>query len=358
MKKMTTDSSTRSLPLAAIHQSAGAQFMGLAGWAIPAHYGDPEAEYRAARESVGLMDVSYLTKVTARGKDHLEYLNRRLSQRVIEQQPGEGARANQLNGEGRMEADFAFYRLTEETSLLLAPPAISGTALQALADKYVFTEEATFTDETGELGALALFGSSAASVLGTVIKKNHSQPLTIAGHSCHVLTAEFLLDAAIVLVPAADAEAVFAELRARVEQAKGRMLGFLAFDSLRVEAGQPWYGIDLNERSIPLEADLMTAIHTNKGCYPGQETIAKILNLGHPARKLVGVLWDSEDPAAAGSALQSGDSAAGTLTSSTFSPRLNRAIGLAMVRWNFRTPGTEISTQEGLKGRVVTLPFE
>ncbi|MCC5877348.1 MAG: hypothetical protein JJU11_14085, partial [Candidatus Sumerlaeia bacterium] len=101
-----------------------------------------------------------------------------------------------------------------------------------------------------------------------------------------------------------------------------------------------------------------TAIHTNKGCYPGQETIAKILNLGHPARKLTGIKWQGEDPPAPGSPLHVAGKEGGHLSSSTWSPRLGHPIGLAMMKWPHRNPGTEVTTAEGLKGTVTALPFD
>lgn len=352
---------TRALPLEAFHAQAGAQPMPLGQWNLPAHYGDPEGEYRAARESVALMDVSSLAKVTARGKDHIEYLNRRLSQYTMDMQPGDGRRANQLNGEGRMEADFMFYRLTEELSLLLAPPTVSGTYIQALADKYVFTEEAVFEDATEAWAAFALFGPKAGDVLKALgieglRESSQAAAVNVEGVQGYLLAAEFLPGAVVLLVEQGSAEKVFQALHGETKNAGGSLLGFLPFDTLRVEAGQPWYGIDLTDRSIPLDADLMSAIHTNKGCYPGQETIAKILNLGHPARKLVGVVWESEDPPPAGTGLHTGTREAGTLTSSTYSPTLGKAVGLAVVRWPYREPGTELSAGD-LHGRVVNLPF-
>ena len=335
--------------------------MALANWEIPAHYGDPESEYKAARAGVALMDVSFLTKVTARGKDHLEYLNRRTSQRVIEQQPGEGQRANQLNGEGRMEADFVFYRVDEELSLLISPPTISGQYLQALMDKYVFTEDAVFEEACEQWAAFALLGPKAQEVLtalGAGRPANRAiSSISLEGKSVYLLENDFTCQAPVVLVKKEDAAPVFAKLRSQVEGAGGRLIGFLPFDTLRVEAGIAWWGIDLTEQSIPLDADLTDAIHTNKGCYPGQETIAKVINLGHPARKLVGIEWDSEDPPPAGSEITSDGKKAGVLTSSTYSPRQDKAIGLAMVRWKYREAGTQVTGERGTSGTIVTLPF-
>lgn len=352
----------KALPLGPIHEAMKARFLPLASWLVPAHYGDPEAEYWAAHQAVGLFDATFLTLVTAEGKDVIEYLNRRLSQRTLAMQPGDGLRANQLNGDGRMEADLEVYRLDENRSWLVAPPAVTGEYLQFLADKYVFSEDARFVDATGEWVKLALVGPSAEAALAAVgvalpVENRRIGAVQLHGRDGWILRSAFLTDAWVICLPVDGAEAAHATLAKAVSEQAGRLLGFLAFDTIRVEAGVAWWGIDLTERSIPLEADLHSAIHTNKGCYPGQETIAKILNLGHPARKLVGIVWESGDPPAAGTALLRDGAEVGKLTSSTWSPSKNQSIGLAMVRWQAREEGGLVELADGRKGRVVSLPF-
>lgn len=359
---MTPTENLNALPLADLHAARGARSIPLAGWVVPAHYGDPEAEYNAATGAVAWMDVSYMTLVTAEGKDHIEYLNRRLSQRTLAMEVGDGLRANQLNADGRMEADLQLYRVDEGTSWLIAPPAVTGEYLQFLADKYVFSEDAKFVDASAGWGFVALFGprrNAAVEALGLTAP---AEPRRVAagnmdGQSVQVFETEFLPGAIVVAVPVAKLHGFVAKLDAAVSKLDGRAMGFLAFDTLRVEAGVAWWGIDLTEKSIPLEADLFSAIHTNKGCYPGQETIAKILNLGHPARKLVGVTFDGEDPPAPGQPLLRDGAESGRLTSATFSPRLGRAIGLAMVRWQVREPGQRLALATGGEATVVALPF-
>ncbi|MCC5877483.1 MAG: aminomethyltransferase family protein, partial [Candidatus Sumerlaeia bacterium] len=257
----------KQLPLATLHRDAGSPMMGLCGWEVPAHYGDPEGEYKAASNTIALLDASFLTKVHATGSDHVEYLNRRLSQRIIESEPGTVLRANQLSGDGRMEADLEVLRLAENESLLLAPPAVGGGYLQAVADKYVFTEDATFTDETHRWASLALVGPKGTEILRAL---NLPMPTvgqategTLGGITVKLFVSEFFFGSVILLFDVEDASSAWKSLREAVEKAGGRPLGFLAFDTLRVEHGTPWWGIDLTERSIPLEADLMTAIHTN-----------------------------------------------------------------------------------------------
>lgn len=359
-----TDHATTDLkqsPLAPLLKDSGARFMGLCGWETPAHFGDPEGEYNAATSAVALFDAGFLTKVLAKGSDHIDYLNRRLSQRLLETDPGSVLRANQLSADGRMDADMEVLRTGGEESLLLAPPAVAGDYLQALSDKYVFSEDATFTDVTADWASICLIGPKADQTLELVNLPNPASgevlEIDLSGAKGWITRSEFLFGSILLLLPTANAAGIWQTLLTHVGNLEGRPIGFLPFDTLRVEHGAPWWGIDLTDRSIPLEADLMSAIHTNKGCYPGQETIAKILNLGHPARKMVGVSLQGEDPPAAGTPLVVDGKDAGHLTSSTWSPRLGHPIGLAMVKWPYRQPGTKISTPEGVEGSVVTLPF-
>lgn len=319
-----------------------------------AHHGDPEAEYFSARTSIGVLDASFLTVVRTEGKDRLEYLNRRLAQRVIELPTGRFVRAALLNGDGRMEADMEVLAISDDVTLLVAPPHVTGEYLHFLADKYVFSEEVRFTDVSAEWSAVAVVGPKAGELLGDVA----AGELAMNGDAIK-FRSTFFPDAIVELIPfhASDAGTRAPKLVEAARRFGGSALGMLAFDTLRIEAGIPWWGIDLTEKSIPLEADLWLAIHTNKGCYPGQETIAKIMNLGHPARKMVGVVFDGEDPLPVGTVLRAGEAEAGLLTSSTYSPRLKKALGLAMVRWPHRIEDTAL-TAGPLTARVVALPFK
>ena len=355
---MTTTPAAAEFRRTALPHAGAVQFLGLSGWRIPAHFGDPEAEYRAASEGVALFDAGFLTFVSATGKDQIDYLNRRLSQRILDLEAGTVLRANQLGGDGRMLADLEVLRPNPEGEglLLIGPPATSGEGLAALCERYVFSEDCQFADAGGLWSALALLGPKADGALRALGGPVPAPGEVLAwpaedGGARFVLRSTFLPQGVLVVGSPGSVASLYAAFGVSIPS-----LGWLAFDTVRIEQGIAWWGIDLTVKSIPLEADLNIAVHPNKGCYPGQETIAKIVNLGHPARKLVGVIWDTEDPPAPGVEITSGGVAAGVLTSSTWSPRQSKAIGLAMVRWNYRAVGTGLEI--GLiRGKVATLPF-
>jgi len=351
---MSAELETKTLPLKEHHEARGAKPAFFQGWEVPNHYGQPEKEYFQARNDAAVFDASFLSVVQGTGSGHVEYLNRRLSQLVVDMVPGEIRRANQLKGDGRMEADLEFALLEKETSWLLALPAIPGETLQQIADKYVFTEDAQFRDVSPDWAVFAVVGPKGCAALLKLLgwDEFESHRGEIAGCPVTILRSEFFYQSPLVFTGQKDASRVHEALT----EASGSPLGFQALNTLRIEAGMPWWGFELNEKSMPLEADLMSAIHTNKGCYPGQETIAKTMNLGHPAKKMVGVILESEEPPAAGSDIVFNGKEIGVLTSASYSPRHGKAIGLAMMKWIYFEPDLAIETQ-GIAGSFVELPF-
>ncbi len=359
---MTNDTEIRQLDLKSIHEAEGAQSASVFGWEIPVHYGDPEKEYNATVESCALIDLSFMSLVETSGSDVEDYLNRRLSQRIVDFDKGQKARATQLSGEGRMEADLELLSIGSQKMLLLSPPSISALDLATLCDKYVFTEDATFQPATEHYCIFGLVGPESknlAEAAGIQVPSKANEVVFSGSDDSpiFVFKSEFLGGALAIIADRKQGEKLFQTLIRSCKELNGALLGYLAFDTYRVENGIAWWGVDLSEKSIPLEADLMSAIHTNKGCYPGQEVIAKIMNLGHPARKLAGVIWSSDDPPVAGKKVFSEDKEAGVLTSSTYSPRYGKAIGLVMMKWNYRGEGTKVVLEDGPAGEIVALPF-
>ena len=130
-------------------------------------------------------------------------------------------------------------------------------------------------------------------------------------------------------------------------------------DAIRIEAGMPQFGRDMDEETIPLEAGIETrAISFSKGCYVGQEVIIRVLHRGHGrvARKLVGLSLEGDAAPPAGALVRAGDKDVGHVTSSAMSPALERPIALAYLHRDFLTPGTAVSV-DGVSAVVAELPF-
>jgi folate-binding protein YgfZ len=144
-------------------------------------------------------------------------------------------------------------------------------------------------------------------------------------------------------------------------KAGAQPVGYDALEVLRIEAGVPRYGIDMDDTNVVSETNLDDAVSFTKGCYIGQEIIARIKYRGHVAKKLSGLLFEGTVAVGAGSVVNSAEGKEiGRLTSVTFSPRLNRAIALAYLKYDYLAPGTPVKVAAGdleLSGTVVELPF-
>ena len=144
------------------------------------------------------------------------------------------------------------------------------------------------------------------------------------------------------------------------EEFQGRAVGLQALETLRIESGKPRFGVDMTEATIPVEANLLEAISYTKGCYIGQEVIARIDARGHVNRQLAGLLLGEAELPEAGSKLFSPDREVGWITSTAWSPAMAQAIALAYVRRGFLEPGTalQVRTDGGyIPATVAALPF-
>ena len=135
------------------------------------------------------------------------------------------------------------------------------------------------------------------------------------------------------------------------------VVGEDASEILRIEAGIPRYGVDMDETTVLSETNLDDAISFTKGCYIGQEIIVRIMHRGHVAKKLTGLIFDGQEMIESGTrVLSDNDQEIGRVTSSTISSRLQRAIALAYVKYDYLAPGTKIKVPE-TTGVVAELPF-
>jgi folate-binding protein YgfZ len=139
-----------------------------------------------------------------------------------------------------------------------------------------------------------------------------------------------------------------------------RAAGHRALDWLRTEAGIPWFGVDVDERRLPMEVGLESALSITKGCYRGQEIIARITYRAHLGRKLAAVALESSDPPVSGADVRSGGVSIGEVTSAAFSPRLGNALALVILKSEFTHPGTPVEVALGetyRPARVTEVPL-
>jgi len=349
-----------------LHQALGARFTTVAGWEMPQHFGDPHAEYQALRHGVGLCDLSHRGLIRVVGQDRQRFLHAMVSNDTKSLQPGQGCYATFLTAKGHLIADFVVY--TEDDAYLLeVEPHVASALVEAL-EFFVISEDVTLHDESGDRGLLALQGPRAAALLTLALGQEMpalpmyaSTTCRLAGHTVHCQRRSHTGELGYqLLAPPEALPEVWQALWAHREACAARPVGLEMLDVARIEAGIPVYGRDMTAETIPIEANLEAAISYAKGCYIGQEVIARLDARGHVNRKLVGLLLKGEVLPAPGAKIVSPQREVGWVTSATFSPARQQNIALGYVRREVLTPGTDLEVYtDGLTlgATVVELPF-
>ncbi|MCY1033533.1 aminomethyl transferase family protein [Corallococcus sp. BB11-1] len=352
------------LSLHFVHEQVGARFISVGGREVVAGYGDVGTEYGAARDAVALHDASYREILRITGEDRASFLHGMVTQEVKNLPVGSAAYAAFITVKGAMVGDARI--LKREGDLLLDMEPGLGAKVREFLDKYLISEDAELHDGTSESGWLRLLGPRTAQVLAAVLGRpfeglaaQASQPAVLAGQDVWLLGTALPggVSGVDVLVPRAGLEAVWTAL-AQAGAAHGlKPLGFDALELLRVEAGVPRYGQDMVDTTIPLEANLTHAISYNKGCYIGQEVIARATFRGRMNRQLAGLLLGETD-VAPGTELRRGEKKVGWVTSVVRSPVKGQRVALGYVHRESLEPGTELTLADGAGTvTVAALPF-
>ncbi|OLC17547.1 MAG: hypothetical protein AUH29_01620 [Candidatus Rokubacteria bacterium 13_1_40CM_69_27] len=345
-----------------LHAAAGATFAAPCGAELPLHYGDAAAEYASARQGVGLIDRSAAGVLEVTGRDRAAFLHAMLSNDIKALSAGRGCAAAFLDVHGKVEV-LLFVWTLEDRILLVTPPAAAEKAMQDL-DKYLFSEKASFRDATGELALLMLAGPEAPAVARRLT--GASVPPDAWAHVTATLEG---IDVRLVRGGGETGEpevwvVASAGAGAPVWQALvgagARPVGLVARESLRIEAGTPLYGRDVDASVLLPEIPSAHLVSSTKGCYIGQEVVVRIRDRGHVNRHLRGFLLDGETVPSPGAAVLSGESEIGRVTSATWSFGLKRPIALGFVRRPQAEPGTPVavrSPDRTTPATVSALPF-
>jgi len=306
-----------------------------------------DAQYRQLREECGLL-VRERGFVDVLGPDGAEYLQGQLTNDVEAVGVGEGQYAALLDRKGHMQADLRLLRVGTEAILLDTEPAAVDAVLRHLT-MYSIGREVRVVDATAERGAVSLIGPRAAEVAGTPpLPEFANEATVVAGVDVVAVGTRGGID---LLHPAGERERLVAALAA----AGAVEVSPEAVEILRVESGIPRFGAEMDAATMPAEAAIVEdAVSFTKGCYIGQETVARLHYKGKPNRHLRGLRLSGA--AASGAALRLGEKEVGTLGGAVVSPALG-PIGLAIVRREAE-PGTEIAVgEDGVTAEVVALPF-
>jgi aminomethyltransferase len=325
--------------LRSAYAQAGAEF---APDGIPLHFGDQIGEYRAALEGAVVFDRSHEGRIDIAGRDRFDLLNRLSTNDMTSLAPGQGRPTIFTNPNGRVLDRIVVYNWTAETVLALTGPGRTGPVGNYLQGNIFFNDDVTLTSHLGTHHQFGLHGPNADAVVEALVPGAAgvdemgcmlhngvfaARAKTLAGSAWHVI------------VPKADALRTWQALR----EAGARPSGGMIYNVLRIRAGRPGTGFELNDRFIPLELGLWDEVSFTKGCYTGQEIIARMESRGQLAKTLVRL--ELADPLPPGTDLVSEGRRVGSVTSSVRSPE-GDVFAIGVVKPAHADPDVHLSARD------------
>ena len=338
----------------------------IAGRSVALQYTNVDAEYSALRRTAMLIDRSHRTRMTFDGDRRLETLTGLLTNDVGALLPGAGQYAAALTPRGKIIADARLF--ARSSDVLVDVPARAAAGWTAMVRKYVNPRTTRYTDRSDTLADIGVFGVRSRDIVATLtgLTTDALAPLlpyanVTTEFDGHPITVARVPDIGIEGYELIVASTSRDELWQRATKLGAVPAGLDAWEIARIEAGRPEYGIDIDDGTIPQEAnfDELHAISYTKGCYTGQETVARVHFRGHVNRHLRGLLHPATAPLPRGAQLlDDNEKVVGDVRSSAISPRLG-GVAIAMARREV-LPGAPIRVRwDGGESvaSVVLLPF-
>jgi glycine cleavage system T protein len=365
MAETTEQVEVRRSPLDETHKLLGARMIEEGEWRSPSTYGDTAGEYRVVREGgAGLLDLSSRARIEVSGSEAVPFLNGLITNDVKALEENSWMRAAFPNVQGRLIAEARVVRLDGDRFFFDTEAATHERVLQTL-ERFTLAGDFRVKDLTQETALLSVQGARSANIIKATLGEECAQVRRgrVAARewnegTLHVIRATHTgEDGFDLFVSARDAVSLWDALSSKGAQA----VGFDALDILRIEAGVARYGVDMDETNVVLEAVPEDAVSFTKGCYIGQEIIARIHWRGHVAKRLAGLIFDEPGETQRGDKIRTIDGKEiGRLTSVTLSPMLNRLIALGYIKYDYLKPGTEVrvySHEKELAAHVAATPF-
>lgn len=330
-------------PLRGLHSDAGAHLTASGAHTSVLTYGDVPGEYRAGRAGALLLDTTERGLVRLAGADTESFLHRLLANRVKGLAVGGGNRNLLLTGKGKVVHVFDLARTGEAAFEASTPHAEAPRLIESL-DVYLFSEDTTLTDATEQHAPLELVGPRAASVVAAALGADVAAGLPTESHQASVATHTELGAVRVTAMPSGGAAGFrlaalphfTAALWSALVSAGATPGGLIAWDSLRAEHVVAAAGRDISPEVYPQEARLEDAFSLDKGCYIGQEVVAKIDTYGGLNKRLMLLRVSHDDPIAAGTRLvvrEGGEERdLGLVTSWAYSFELDGGVVLGYVK--------------------------
>ena len=335
------------------HTQLGASFEEVAGWEVPAQYGDVAVEHRAVRQAVGIADLSHRGKIRVTGDDRIKWLQSIISNDILPLSPGQGRYSSLLTHKGKMLTYFRLYIQTDAV-MLEDVGEIGETTSQTLRKFLLYGTKAKMENCAESWGLLLVSGPKATHTIQSAFGVDVAdlQPVDfvtaqIGGSHALVLRTEETGEVDIeILLPATSLVPAWTTLLEAGAKYGIKPVGNHAREALRIEAGIPKAGPDLNEDIVPPEANLEgKAFSLSKGCYPGQEVVARMDTYGSVRRHLVGLVLKESPIPSKGAKLFSGNREVGWISSAVRSPQLNQVIAFGFPLRDFSAPNTALTVE-------------
>jgi len=336
----------RRTPLYELHRERKARLVPFAGWEMPVQYAGILEETRAVRNSVGLFDISHMGRAFVAGPGALDLLQQLTTNDVSALAPGQAQYSLLTNPQGGIIDDIIVYRAETDAFWVVIN---AGNSTKDLAWMRQHADAgATIEDHTERTAMIAVQGPRAPALIAGLADRDvlsvprfsfvRSQLDDVPVVLCRTgYTGE---DGFEVIMEAERAIEVWRKLQA----AGGIPCGLGARDALRIEAGYPLYGHEIDDSTTPVEAGLMWVVRLEKGDFIGREAILETKQKG-TGRKLVGITLKERIVPRQGYTLYVGEDAVGTVTSGVFSPTIGRSLGMAYVNDPYNKPGTEVQVE-------------
>jgi len=348
----------KNFPLHEQHETFGATFQRIGGWWVPAHYGEGLLqEYRAVRTAVGIADLSHRGKIAVVGKDRKEWLQRVTSNDVLTLEIGTWRYSCLLTSQGKTLAYFRVYAM-EDRLLLEDVGGVENETIRSLKKYLLYGTQARLENLQESWGILLVSGPDAPTLIQQAFAVDArqlqiSEFVVIEQDEASGLLARTEETGEIDLELFIPTRAILTVWNALWEAGKNLGLqgvGFQALESLRIEGGYPHMGSELNKAVTPSEAHLEgKAFSLNKGCYPGQEIVARMKTYDSIPRTLVGFTVETSVLSLLKPGIQlfseGRERRVGWITSVAHSPSLNKGIALGYVTQAFSKPHTQLFVQ-------------
>ena len=350
-----------------IHRQLGGTFQAGNNSQTPDHYDDSGSEAVHVRRSSGIIDLTGRGKLTITGKDHLKLLQGMLTNDMVKLEAGSGNHVTALTIKGRMLADIRAFKFGD--FMIFDLEAGQQKVLAEHLNKFKLSYKADIKDTTDDYLHFHICGPKAAEVIKSVFNIDTTGLKEYSSKTIAFIDSEFFLikinrtgeTGFDIIIAEEHGDGLFSKLINDGKAAGLKPFGSDALNTLRIEAGIPVLGIDMDENTIPIEAGLWDALDFEKGCYIGQEVIARIKWRGRVNWHLVGFKTTDKSEITVGNKIYNDNKEIGRITSTTFSKSLNETIALGYIRREFKERGMEVLVNTGensyLNATVCELPF-